>query len=481
MSFQWFEKLKVPHVYTLLTGIILFGVFLSYIVPSGEFIREEKELNGLKRTMVVPGTFQEIEKHYSIPGIFVETKEEGKASPVSFLQFLSAIPRGMEGTADIIFFIFILGGVFSVIQRTGTITAVIQALVRKYSGSDTWLTILLMVLIAIAGSTLGMGEEFIPLFPLFIYLAREMGYDRIYGIGLVILAADVGFAAATTNPFTVQIAQGIAEVPIGSGIGFRMIFFVIILITAIIYLYRYGRKIKKDPTKSLMYGVKVDNSSLSFEKLNLTKRHKFIVYATVLIFILIIFCMQTMNWWLAEMAGGFLLMAVIAAWIGKLSPQETAEAFVSGTKEMAVAALVVGFAKGIQVVLADGMIMDTLIHFAASSIEGMPKIIAAEGMFVFQTFLNFFIPSGSGQAATTMPLMAPLSDLLGITRQTAVFAFTCGDGFSNTIIPTSGVLMAVLSLGGVPYEKWIRFMLPLFLILSTLAAIFLAIAVLISY
>ena len=481
MEGRWYTKWKIPHVYTLLTTIIFIGVLASYLVPSGTFERKEQEVEGVSRTMVVPGTYQEMEKRYSLEGIFVRQAPEGTAAPVSLVQFLSAIPRGMEQTADIIFFIFILGGVFGIIQRTGTITAVIQALVRKFSGSAEWLTILLVVLIAIGGSTLGMGEEFIPLVPLFIYLAREMGYDRIYGLALVILAADVGFAAATTNPFTVQVAQGIAEVPLGSGIGFRLVFFGVILVTALVYLLRYGRKIRKDPSKSYMKDIPFNHELLSFEKMALTRRHKYIVLSSGLIFAGIIAAMQSMHWWLAEMAGGFILMALAAAFIGKLSADEAASAFVEGTRDMVVAALVVGFARGIQVVLSDGMILDTLIHYASIGLSGMPKMLAAEGMLVFQTFLNFFIPSGSGQAATTMPLMAPLSDLLGITRQTAVFAFTCGDGFSNTIIPTSGVLMAVLSLGGVPYEKWLKFMTPLFLLMMLWSAIFVGIAVWIAY
>ena len=481
MESKWYLNLKIPHVYTLLTSIIFIGVLASYLIPSGSFERRVQQINGIDRTMVIPGTFEKAEKAYSLKGIIVREAEEGQAAPVSLVQFLSAIPRGMEQTADIIFFIFILGGVFGIIQRTGTITAVIQALVRKFSNSREWLTILLVVLIAIGGSTLGMGEEFIPLVPLFIYMAREMGYDRIYGLALVILAADTGFAAATTNPFTVQVAQGIAEVPIGSGIGFRLIFFVVILVTALIYLLRYGRKIRKDPAKSFMKETHFDHELLSFEKVKLTRRHKYIVLSSAVIFVMIIAAMQAMHWWLAEMAGGFILMALAAAIIGKLSADDTAAAFVEGTREMAVAALVVGFARGIQVVLSDGMILDTVIHYTSMALTGMPKMLAAEGMLVFQTLLNFFIPSGSGQAATTMPLMAPLSDLLGITRQTAVFAFTCGDGFSNTIIPTSGVLMAVLSLGGVPYEKWLKFMIPLFLLMMFWSAVFVGIAVWIAY
>jgi len=222
-------------------------------------------------------------------------------------------------------------------------------------------------------------------------------------------------------------------------------------------------------------------SEHSFEELDLKPSHIGILVSFILIFAIIIYAVQKMGWWLNEMSGGFLLIGFAAVFIAKLSFTEANKAFIKGMNEMVVAALVVGFARGIQVVLVDGQIMDTIIYSAAKVLRNFPNYVAAEGMFVFQTILNFFIPSGSGQAAVTMPLMAPLADVLGLTRQTAVFAFTCGDGFSNTIIPTSGILMAMLSLGKIPYEKWLKFMFPLFLMLSLLSVIFLAIAVGIGY
>ncbi len=468
----------MPHVFVLLFGVIFFCSLLTYLIPSGSYERTEKTVGTLTRTVVVPGTFKEIPKEISARAALLGTESgEGTASPVSFIQLLSAIPRGMEGAADIIFFIFVVGGVFNIVQRTGTLTAVIQALLRRYSNSGPLMTIILMLVIAIGGSTIGMGEELIPLVPLFLYVSHEMGYDRIYGLALVMLAADVGFAAATTNPFTVQIAQGIAEVPLGSALSFRILFFACCLIATLAYILRYGSKIKKDPSASILAGQKLEVASMKFEQHSLKKYHIWIILMAALLFVLILFAVQRLGWWLPEMAGGFLLIGIIAAILGKLTVSQTAEAFVKGTEEMVVAALVVGFAKGIQVVLMDGQIMDTLISFAAGSLESFPKLVAAEGMLVFQSFLNFFIPSGSGQAAATMPLMAPLADVLGLSRQTAVFAFTCGDGFSNTIIPTSGVLMAMLGLAKIPYDKWLKFMWPLFLILMLISAIFLMIAV----
>lgn len=468
-------------MFTLLTGVIFFCSILTYIIPSGTYQRKDIKVGGLERTVVIPGTFETHPKHYSLKGVLIGEQVEGKATPTGLVGFLSAIPRGMESAADIIFFIFVIGGVFGILQRTGAITAAIHSMVSRFSNSGPLLTIILMITIGIGGSTLGMGEEFIPLVPIFLFVAKEMGYDRIYGLALVMLGADMGFAAATTNPFTVQIAQGIAQLPLGSGIGFRLVFFAVVMATTLIYVLRYGSRIKKDPSRSIMKGDDFVLTGQHSEAQKMTRAHIWTLLSCAVVFGLILYAVQAMGWWLAEMAGGFLLMGFLAAGICRLSVSETTQAFIKGTEEMVVAALVVGFAKGIQVVLMDGEIMDSLIYYAANVLEGFPKLVAAEGMLVFQTLLNFFIPSGSGQAATTMPLMAPLADVLGLTRQTAVFAFTCGDGFSNTIVPTSGVLMAMLSLAGIPYEKWLRFVMPLFLLLMLISAIFLAVAVWIEY
>lgn len=481
MRESFLKRIKIPHVFILLIGVILFCSIITYIIPSGSYQREKKNIGGLTKTVVIPGTYEKKSKHISPKGAILGEEIEKKATPVSFLGFLTAVPRGMEEAQDIIFFIFIIGGVFSILQRTGTINAVLQNLLNRFSNSGPLLTVILMTIIAICGSTLGMGEEFIPLVPIFLIVSKKLGYDRIYGLALMMLAADIGFAAATTNPFTVQIAQGIAELKLGSGITLRIIFLLCCLITTIAYVLHYGAKIKKDPSKSIMKDDDFSLSKHTFEKHELEASHIWILISFIGIFALIIYAVLNMDWWLAEMSGGFLLIGFVAVFLSKLSFTEANKAFIKGMEDMVVAALVVGFARGIQVVLVDGQIMDTIIYSAAKVLRNFPNYIAAEGMFVFQTILNFFIPSGSGQAAVTMPLMAPLADVLGLTRQTAVLAFTCGDGFSNTIIPTSGILMAMLSLAKIPYDKWLRFVFPLFLILSLLSVIFLAIAVGIGY
>ncbi len=474
-------KVRLPHVFVLLTGVVFACSILTYFINSGKYERETTQVGASTRTIVVPGTYQELSKHISLRGVIIGDKVKGEASPVSLFGFLSSIPRGMGEASDIIFFIFMIGGVFGILQKTGTIMAFIQKLLDIFGNHSALLVIILMMTVAIAASTLGMGEEFLPLIPLFLIVSKKLGYDRIFGVGIVWLAAEVGFAAATTNPFTVQIAQGISELPLNSGIGFRLIFFAVTMSVTVIFLLRYGAKVKKDPSKSVMPDDDFSLSDMSFEKVKFTKEHLMVMIMGIGLFAFIIFAVQELGWWINEMAGAFFLMGIIAVIISRMSLSDASEAFVIGMKEMVVAALVVGFARGVQVVLQDGQILDTIIHSAANNLQEYHEFVAAGGMLVFQTTLNFFIPSGSGQAAVTMPLMAPLSDLIGITRQTAVFAFTSGDGFSNMIIPTSGILMAVLSLAKVPYVKWVKFVLPIFLVCMLLSFIFLFIAVAIEY
>ncbi len=476
------SKLQIPHVFVLLAGVIFVCCLATFVVPSGSFDRKTTEVEGHERTLLVPGTYKALDKHITTDGVLLGQGEtpEGKAAPVGLHGFLTAIPRGLEKQADIIFFIFIVGGVFGILQRTGVITAGLQKLLSRFGNSGPLLTIVLMSVLALGGSTLGMGEEFIPLVPIFLLVSKKLGYDRIYGLALVIVAAEVGFAAATTNPFTVLVAQGIAEVPLYSGLWFRWIFLACALTLALVHTLRYGARIKSDPSRSFM----ANDSFEVAEPEGLDEygpRHTAIIVASTIIFAFILFATTRFGWWMSDMAGGFLLMGIVAAILAKLSVKVTVEAFVDGMREMVVAALVVGFARGIEVVLSQGQVMDTIVHAAASVLQGVPRYVAAIGMLLFESGLNLLVPSGSGQAAVTVPLMAPLSDILGLSRQIAVFAFTCGDGFSNTVIPTSGILMSMLVLAKIPYGTWLKFMMPLFLQLMALSSLFLVIAVAINY
>jgi len=476
------RKFSIPHVFIFLSAIILFCSLLTYVVPSGTFERSTKKLNKIDRTVVVPGTYKEIPKHFSVKGIVLGNNIEGTATPTSLLGLFSAVPKGMNQASSLIFFVFIIGAVFGLIQHTGTINVFINRLLRKFRRSPVLLTVVLYSGFSILSTFLGLAAIFIPLIPVLLMLSKEMGYDRMYGVAVYQVPVVVGWATAITNPFTVQIAQEIAEVPIGSGMGLRIIMFFVCYSLGLIYIIRYGKRVKKDASRSIMAGDTFEiagKPEISNEPI--TKKHIWIGIVAFILFAIILYAVQTMGWGIIEMTGGFFTVGLFTILISGMSGDESMKAFIKGLEVMIVPALIVGFARGIQVVMQDAMIIDTILHHTATSLEGMPLMVAVEGMYVFQTVLNFFIPSASGQAMVSMPLMTPLADLIGVSRQTAVLAFTSGDGFSNAIVPTNGVLMAVLGMAGVPYEKWFKFIWPIFTVLAITAGIFLFVAVKINY
>lgn len=479
---QLLKRINIPHVFIFLSAIILFSVILTYIIPSGSYDRTKKKFGKIERTLVVPGTFKELPKHFSVKGVILGDEQEGKATPVSILGLFTSIPKGMNQAASLIFFVFIIGAVFNIIQHTGAINAIMYRLLNKFRNSPTLLSAIIFSAVAFGATFLGMGAEFIPLIPLFLLISKELGYDRMYGISLFLLAEGLGWSTAITNPFNVQIAQQLAEVPIGSGMVFRIILFTICFLIGFIYLRRYGERVKADPSKSILpeEPTSITNKN-ELESVPLKKQHIWILITAIGLFSLILFAVQTMGWGLIEMTGGFFLVGVCTILISGMSGDEAMKAFIKGLELMIVPALIVGFARGIQVVMFEGQIIDTILHYTSTLLETLPNIWAAEGMFVFQSFLNFFIPSASGQALVSMPLMVPLGDLLDLSRQTTVFIYVLGDGFSNQVIPTNGFLMAVLGIAGIPFEKWLKFIFPVFVVFVAISAIFIAIAVMIRY
>jgi len=476
------SKFSIPHVFIFLSAIILFSSVLTYIIPAGSYERITKEINGVERTVVIPGTYKEIPKHYSFKGVLLGDTMGGKASPTSLLGLFSAIPKGMNQAAALIFFVFIIGAVFNLIQHTGTVNVVINRLLKRFRKKPMLLTFILYSGFALGATFLGMGPEFIPLIPILLMLSKEMGYDRIFGVAILMLPMGIGWSTAITNPFNVQIAQQIAEVPIGSGILLRVIMFIVCATVGFIFLNRYGIRLKKNSSNSIMKDdLFIIDEDYELDDEPISKKHILIGISAMVLFGMILFAVQTMGWGLIEMSGGFFTVGLLTILISGMSGNESMKAFVKGLEIMIVPALIIGFARGIQVVLMEGQVVDTILFNTAQVLREMPKILAVESMYGFQTFLNFFIPSASGQAMVSMPLMVPLADLIGISRQTTVLAFTSGDGFSNLIIPTSGILMAILGISQVPYEKWFKFVLPIFLILGAVAAMFLFYAVISGY
>ena len=439
------KKLAIPHVYVLLLAIIAIFAVLSYIVPAGSY---EMTKQG-DREIIDAATF---------------SYEE--SSPISLMQFLTAVPRGLQESAQIIFLVFIVGGAFAVLQETKAIEAGVGRLAKRLKEKAILLVPSMMVLFSIASAAFGMAEECMIFVPIFISIMVAAGYDSITGMAIVLVSQGIGFAGAFANPFTVQVSQGIAELPILSAIWFRVIILITLLIIGITYVLRYALKIRKEPQLSPVFEIdKQRDDVIDLEELpELGGRQKasLVVFAAFLI-VLIIGTLK-LGWWLDEICGLFVGMAICVAIVSRMGFNRFAVVFGNGMADIAVGALVVGFARGILVVMSDANILNTILHSASIALSHLPAAISAAGMYVFQCLLNFIVPSGSGQAAMSMPILAPLGDMVGVTRQTACIAFQIGDGLSNVFTPTAGSLIAGLALAKVPWEKWAKWLFPLLLI-----------------
>jgi uncharacterized ion transporter superfamily protein YfcC len=458
------KKPAMPHVYILLVGIIMVMALLTWVLPAGEFARVQ---NAAGRTVVAPGTFHTVER-----------------TPVGLFQAVKAIFDGLVDAADIVFFIFISFASINLLLSSGAIQGLVSGLLKVLKGKARAALIpIFLVIFGLAASTIGMFEESLPFIPIFVGIAIALGYDALIGIGIVALGVGMGYAGAAMNPFTVGVAQGIAELPYLSGAAFRIVAHVTMIAVASIYMIRYALMIQKDPSKSLVKGE--DFSKFAMDEKSLAKyefgpRQKLVLLVFFVTLVVFVTGVKFWGWYLGEIASVFLLMSMAVAVIMGWTPNEFIRRIIAGLQDITTACLMVGIARGIRVVLSEGHIIDTVVYGMSTPLSHLPKWLAGELMLVFQTLLNFLIPSGSGQAATVMPIMAPLADILGISRQVAVLAFQFGDGLSNILWPTAfAVVMA--GIGGVKVTSWWKWLVPLFLWLFLVQGIFIAVAIGIGY
>ncbi|MFC7677477.1 YfcC family protein [Paenibacillus sp. GCM10028914] len=454
------KKPKSFNVFVLIFCLIILSAILTYIVPAGQFDRVEVD----GRSVIQADSFQ-----------YIDTK------PLGLLDIFSSVHTGMVNGASTIFFVLIIGGTFGVFAATGALDAFIAMISRKMANREKLLIPILMLFFAVAGSLMGMSDEIIVYIAILVPLTIALGFDAMTGFAMVTIGASVGFTSAVMNPFTVGIAQGIAELPTFSGMGFRIVLFIVLYLAAAIYVYRYASKVKKDPSIGI-YGKykqgEVKAGTNSDEKM--TTSHKLVLIAFLISYIVLIFGVTKYGWYITEIAGLFFLFAIIMGVLGKLSPSSIADNFIIGAKDLLGGAMIIGLAQAILVIFNTAGLMDTLLYHASNLLGNVPGTFSAVGMFILQLILNFFVPSGSGQAALTMPLMAPLSDMIGVTRQTAVLAYQFGDGISKALFPT-GNIIAALAVGGISYGKWVKWFLPFFILQFVIAIIALIIAQLIQY
>lgn len=457
------SRLRVPHTLVLLFSMVLIAQGLTYLLPAGQF---QREVNEHGREEVLAGTYARLDHADRLP----------------WHAAFTAIPEGFAAAQDIIFFVFLVGGAFAVLRRSGAVDALIGWLLERFSGRPGWLIAGGVFLFAAGSSTIGMAEEYLPFVPVLLILARGMGFDAITAVAILCVGYGTGYGAAAINPFTVLIAQDVAGLQPTSGLAFRLVLFAVFVAVGIHHVQGYARRVAADPTRSLMDGDLLAAAPAEAPPhIGFTKMHRLVLAIVVASIALLVWGIKTHDWYLNEMGALFIGLSLVLILITRMGLDEGAKEFCAGASELTTTALLIGFARTIQVVLDDGVVVDTIIHYVSQPLSRLGPSLAAIGMYGFQSLCNFFIPSGSGQAYVTMPLMAPLADLVGIQRQVAVLAYQFGDGFTNILVPTNAVLVGILAMAGVPYDRWLRFVLPFMAKMWLLGSLALVIAVWIGY
>ena len=455
------SRFRVPHTLVLLFGIMVLAWLATWLLPQGQFATVEDSKG---HALVVPGSY-------------AEAAERVQLSP---LVLFTAVPRAMAAAQDIIFFILIVGGAVSVMRATGVVDALLGSVLRRVGHSPVLLISIGMFVFAAGSSAIGVAEEYIPFAAMLVSLCLAMRMDAMVAMGILIGGYGIGYGVAALNPFTVQVAQGVAGVAPTSGIGYRLALFLPFLLIGIHHVWRYARRVAADPAQSLMAGV--ESRHLPPTEYPPLSGRLLAVFAVLLAALALkVWGIAAQGWYLVELGALFLGLSLVIGLLGGLGADGTAKRFGEGAAELATTAILIGFARSIALILEEGQVLHTVVNGLAGPLSQVGAHAAAVGMMLIQTLINFFIPSGSGQAFVTMPIMAPLGDLVGVSRQVSVLAYQFGDGLSNMLVPTNIVLMSILGVAGVPYDRWFRFAAPLLLKLVAAAAVAMVVAVAIGY
>ena len=404
-------------------------------------------------------------------------------TPVNLVEAIQCLPEGCVGSASIIFFVLLMGGGFGILEETGAMRAGINQVLKKYREKRILIVIAMTVLLSLCASTFGMSAEMLAFTPILVTMAVGLGYDALVGVAIPILAMASGYAGAAIGPYTVRIGQEMAQLPPLSGIAYRIVFWCVVLAAALLYLISYCNRIYQDPSKSLVGDTFQIEKKSDDDFGGITKIQAVILCVfAVSIVLLVAGCIQ---WQISfnTMAALFVGMGILSGLLARMSLNEICDNFIKGARGMMFAALAIGFANGIMIVLTKGNILDTVINGLVAALQGpnLPAAAVAVILLPVLFVISLFIPSGSGQAAAVMPILIPIADLLGINRQIIIFIFQIGQGLSCAIVPTLGLLMANLAIGKIPYGIWFKFVYKLFLALAVIGMVFIAVAVKINY
>ena len=412
-------KMKVPNTYVIIFLLLVLSAVSTWLVPGGQYVRSDDGTLSYEAVERVPQTWQ----------------------------LFPAVYHGFVKQAGIIIFILVVGGAFWLLNATGAVSAGIGRFIARVGKRDKWVLVAVTLLFSLGGAVFGMSEETIPFVGMVVPLMLSMGYDAFMGMLIVYVASNVGFSSAFLNPFTVGIAQGMADLPLFSGLGYRLVCWSLLTALLIVFVLIYAAKTRNKSDVSLEAAPAPEA---------LTLRQKAILAVLGITVVMLVVGVTQWEWYLPEITGLFLLMGIVCGGIAGFSANRIAEELLAGAKDILSAALLVGFASGIIVILQDGKVVDSILHSMQKGLDGSGPTASLSAMYGIQAVINFLIPSASAKAAITIPIMTPFADMVGVSRQAMVLAFQFGDGFTNMLTPTSGVLMAALAMARIPYEKWLK-------------------------
>lgn len=475
-SSKGIKQFKVPHVYAIIFALMVIFAVLTWIVPSGSYQRQE--VNG--REVTVAGTYEQSEKTY----IDEETGDEVDLRQGVF-DVLQAPTRGIQEAIEVVAFILIVGGSFQVITKTGAITSGMGRVVRRFKNKDILIIPIAMVLFALGGTSFGMAEETLPFFAIFMPIMMAMGFDSMTAFMVVFVGARTGYIASTINPFNVLIAQGILGIQGNPQLWLRMIAWVVLTAVAITWVVLYARRVKKNPESSITFEDDIakkvefaaDESALDAE---FTGRQKGVLAVFIAGMCLIIWGLVTQGWYMNEISAVFLAMGLLAGVIAGFSQDVIAQEFVAGIADFAFSAIVVGLARGILVIASDGMIIDTILNALATGLGGIPAVLFTTLLYAVENLLAILVPSSSGLAALTAPIFGPLTELMSLNPEAAVWALSMGSATMSLICPTSAILVAGLGVCRIKLGQWWKTVWKFFLVVSLINIVFVAISGLIA-
>lgn len=463
MKKEKISKFKIPHVYAILIGVIIITGFMTYIIPAGTY--ERIKVDGV--TKIDPNSFQYI-----------------KQVPVSVFNWFKAIPEGFASTASIIATMLVGSACFGVYTESGVFQNFINNILKKDGNNKTKTLILIfMSFFAIRSGFTGILDGNLVFTPLMIGFALAAGYDTLTGVAIVMVPTFVSFSLAPVNPYTILIAHEIVGLPIYSGFEFRLIIWIIGFLISAHHILKYADAVKKDKNKSLVADIDVSDLETNSDNFNenLTLRQKALLFMLLATIVFMVIGAIAFNFKLNDMTAILIISGIIAGIIAGYDSNEIATKIIKTGKTFYMGSMCVVLARAVQIILTKGMIVDTIVHSVSIPLEKVGGFMSSICMFFVQLILNFFINSGSGKAVVTMPIMSPLADLVNVTQQTAVLAFQFGDGITNMIYPTSGLIFAFIAMGKISYEKYVKYIFPLVLKLIALAIVSLIIATLINY